>query len=138
MTETTGQEVDIAQLEAKIAQLAEEKRAAHDAVASCEYLNMDIHMRRMKSGCEIVAIESFMPDKHQKMIDDSLDILKKYDEYVVSLAIAFKDHYSLEEKALLAQKAIMNDEARQVILSKIKDMCNAFCKTRIIINPTIK
>lgn len=31
------QEVDIAQLEAKIAQLADEKRAAHEAVASCEY-----------------------------------------------------------------------------------------------------
>lgn len=37
MPETTSQEVDIAQLEAKIAQLAEEKRAAHEAVASCEY-----------------------------------------------------------------------------------------------------
>jgi hypothetical protein len=31
------QAVDIAQLEAKIAQLTEEKRAAHEAVASCEY-----------------------------------------------------------------------------------------------------
>lgn len=37
MPETTGQEVDIAQLEAKIALLVEEKRAAHGAVASCEY-----------------------------------------------------------------------------------------------------
>lgn len=34
MEQTT---VDIAQLEAEIEQLAEEKRAAHDAVASCEY-----------------------------------------------------------------------------------------------------
>jgi outer membrane murein-binding lipoprotein Lpp len=31
------QTTDIAQLEAKIEQLAEEKRAAHEAVASCEY-----------------------------------------------------------------------------------------------------
>ena len=34
MEQTT---VDIHQLEAKIEQLAEEKRAAHEAVASCEY-----------------------------------------------------------------------------------------------------
>ncbi len=37
MSGATDQEVDIAQLEAKIAQLAEEKLATHDDTASIEY-----------------------------------------------------------------------------------------------------
>jgi hypothetical protein len=179
------QEVDIAQLEAKIEQLAEEKRAAHEAVASCGYqldtkrtftfqtateedgdkgravkkglqrgadagfdsppdclrerevINMDIQ-ECIKSGCEIVAIETFMSDEHQKLIDNSFIILKSYEKLIVDSALAFKDYCSPEEKALLAQKAIMNDKERQVILSKIEDMHNGFLKTRIIIKPTVK
>ena len=98
--------------------------------------NECIRSINVKSDCEIVTVETFMSDEHQKLIDYSFDMLKRYEECIANECIrSINTCYEEKEKALIVQKAIMNDKMREAMLSKIKDMYNVFAKTRIIIKP---